>query len=78
MRFHNGSIAAFNRLNKNAENLGENQVRRLPVVNREKRLVGILTLGDLAQSIEHPDNIEETLTRISKPASYEAPEAHLQ
>lgn len=31
-----------------AKNMGENQVRRLPVMNRQKRLVGILTLGDLA------------------------------
>lgn len=31
-------------------NLGEQQLRRLPVVNREKRLVGILSLGDLAVS----------------------------
>ena len=28
--------------------MGDIQVRRLPVVNREKRLVGILSLGDLA------------------------------
>ena len=27
----------------------ENQVRRLPVVNRDKRLVGMVSLGDLAQ-----------------------------
>lgn len=32
-----------------AKNMGEVQVRRLPVVNREKRLVGIVSLGDLAQ-----------------------------
>jgi CBS domain-containing protein len=31
-----------------AKNMGDVQVRRLPVVNREKRLVGILSLGDLA------------------------------
>lgn len=31
-----------------ARNMGEEQVRRLPVVNRDKRLVGILSLGDLA------------------------------
>jgi CBS domain-containing protein len=31
-----------------AQNMGEQQVRRLPVVDREKRLVGILALGDLA------------------------------
>jgi len=31
-----------------ARNMGEQQIRRLPVVNREKRLVGIVTLGDLS------------------------------
>lgn len=31
-----------------AKNMGENKIRRLPVVNREKRLVGILALADLA------------------------------
>lgn len=31
-----------------AANMGENQVRRLPVVNRDKRLVGIVALGDLS------------------------------
>jgi CBS domain-containing protein len=31
-----------------AENMGQNQLRRLPVMNREKRLVGILSLGDIA------------------------------
>jgi CBS domain-containing protein len=30
------------------ENMAELQVRRLPVVNRDKRLVGIMSLGDLA------------------------------
>jgi CBS domain-containing protein len=29
-------------------NMGENRVRRLPVLNAEKRLVGIVSLGDLA------------------------------
>jgi len=33
-----------------AKNMGEEQVRRLPVVNREKRLVGIVSLGNLAQT----------------------------
>ena len=32
-----------------AKNMGDIQVRRLPVVNRDKRLVGIVSLGDVAQ-----------------------------
>jgi CBS domain-containing protein len=31
-------------------NMGDIQVRRLPVLNREKRLVGIVSLGDLAMT----------------------------
>lgn len=31
-----------------ARKMGEQQVRRLPVLNRDKRLVGIVSLGDLA------------------------------
>ena len=31
-----------------AENMGEQQVRRLPVLDREKRLVGIISLADVA------------------------------
>jgi CBS domain-containing protein len=32
-----------------AKNMSQQQVRRLPVVNREKRLVGIVSFGDVAQ-----------------------------
>ena len=32
------------------ENMGDNQIRRLPVVNRDKRLVGVVSLGDLAKA----------------------------
>jgi len=31
-----------------AENMAEQQVRRLPVMNRDKRLIGIVSLGDIA------------------------------
>ena len=33
-----------------AKNMSQQQVRRLPVVNREKRLVGIVSLGNIAQT----------------------------
>ena len=37
-------------LDEVAVNMGDEQVRRMPVVNRDKRLVGIISLGDLAQT----------------------------
>ena len=33
-----------------AKNMSEQQVRRLPVVSRDKRLVGIVSLGNIAQT----------------------------
>jgi CBS domain-containing protein len=33
-----------------AKNMGDIQLRRLPVVSREKRLVGIVSLGDVSQN----------------------------
>jgi CBS domain-containing protein len=36
-----------------AENMGDLQIRRLPVVNRDKRLVGIVALGDIARHEDH-------------------------
>jgi CBS domain-containing protein len=37
-------------VNEIASNMAEIQVRRLPVVNRSKRLVGIISLADLSQT----------------------------
>jgi len=49
-----------------AENMGDLQVRRLPVVNRDKRLVGIVALGDVARHEDH-DTTGETTAEVSKP-----------
>ncbi|HEX2113976.1 MAG TPA: CBS domain-containing protein [Alphaproteobacteria bacterium] len=35
-----------------ADNMAEQQIRRLPVVNRDKRLVGIVSLADLATHLK--------------------------
>lgn len=49
------------------ENMGEIQVRRLPVLNRGKRLVGIVALGDIAFEQGATDGAGEALSRISEP-----------
>ena len=46
-------------------NMGENQVRRLPVVDRDKRLVGILSLGDLA-SKDDAKSVGKTVSQVSE------------
>ncbi|TJV40187.1 MAG: CBS domain-containing protein, partial [Mesorhizobium sp.] len=48
------------------ENMGDLQVRRLPVLNRDKRLVGIISLGDLSTNGEAAE-AGESLSDISKP-----------
>jgi CBS domain-containing protein len=49
-----------------AHNMSDVQVRRLPVVNRDKRLVGIISLGDLAKR-ENAATAGETVAGISAP-----------
>jgi CBS domain-containing protein len=46
-------------------NMADIQVRRLPVLNRDKRLVGILSLGDIAISHDSKD-AGEALQGISR------------
>jgi CBS domain-containing protein len=48
------------------ENMGDQQVRRLPVVDRDKRLIGVVSLGDLALSGKRRA-AGEALKEISQP-----------
>ncbi len=57
-----------------ARNMGEQQVRRLPVVNRSKRLVGIISLADIAR--EGGAQTHETLNQISKPGGQHSQSTH--
>ena len=45
----------------------ENQIRRLVVLNRDKRLVGIISLGDLAVETGDEQLTGETLEKVSEP-----------
>ena len=49
-----------------ARNMAKAQVRRLPVINKDKRLVGIISLGDLARN-DDPTTIGRTVSRVSTP-----------
>src|SRR5688572_6376652 len=49
-----------------AKNMADIQVRRLPVVNRDKRLVGIVSLGDVALT-EGERAAGKAVTGISRP-----------
>ncbi|MBL4791273.1 MAG: CBS domain-containing protein [Kordiimonadaceae bacterium] len=48
------------------QNMAELQVRRMPVVNREKRLVGAVSFGDLAQATK-AELVGQTEQQITAP-----------
>lgn len=49
-----------------AQNMGDIQVRRLPVLDRDKRLVGILALGDIASGGRTDRLAGQALSGISR------------
>ena len=51
-----------------AQKMQKRQIRRLPIVDREKRLVGIVALGDLATDLDKPKKVAATLEKISEPS----------
>jgi CBS domain-containing protein len=51
-----------------AQMMEEQQIRRLPIINRQKKLVGIVSLGDLAVDGGNKSVAGEAITEISQPA----------
>lgn len=47
----------------------EKQIRRLPVLTREKQLAGIIALGDLATKTDDVQQVGRTVREISEPAA---------
>ena len=64
-------------VNEVTRDMADLQVRRLPVLNRDKRLVGIVSLGDIAIS---PDNerASDALSGISRPGGEHTQTGHRQ
>ena len=46
--------------------MGEHQIRRLPVVDEDENIVGIVSLGDLAVKEDRDSRMGETLENISE------------
>jgi len=57
------------------QNLGALQLRRLPVVNREKRLVGIVSLADAARKAD-PAGAGTSLSEIASPGGQHSQSRH--
>jgi CBS domain-containing protein len=58
-----------------ARNMSDAKVRRLPVVDRDKRLVGILSLGDLALN-EDAKTTGQTIAHISEQGGAHSQTSH--
>lgn len=58
-----------------AENMGEQQVRRLPVMNRDKRLVGIVSIADLSRKTR-PNTTGKAVAAISQPGGDHSQSLH--
>ena len=50
-----------------AMQMRELQIRRMPVLNRNKRLVGIISLGDMAQADDDPARTAIALSGVTQP-----------
>jgi len=50
--------------------MGDQRVRRLPIIDGNGVLKGIVSLADLALEIEKDDRLAQTLTDISKPGTW--------
>ena len=46
--------------------MGDKQIRRMPVVDQDRRLIGIVSIADLA--LRQPGHIDTTVREISEPS----------
>lgn len=59
------------------ENMADIQVRRMPVMNREKRLIGVLSLADVAR-LYSPDAVGMAFSGVVSPGGQHAGNAGRQ
>jgi CBS-domain-containing membrane protein len=51
------------------DEMRDTQIRRMPVVDRQQQLVGIVSLGDMAERGSDEASVGEALKDISTPAA---------
>jgi len=54
------------------ELMGRRQIRRAPVVGEQRRLIGMISLGDIACRAEYDRELQQALQQISSPQSLES------
>jgi len=61
------SCSPEDRLEKALELMERHQVRRIPVVDQQGRIVGIISEADIAIRLKDPKKIAEVVAEVSKP-----------
>lgn len=56
-----------------AQQMSDIQVRRIPVLDQDNELIGIVSLGDIA--VREPEAVQDVLREISTPAEPDRPAA---
>jgi CBS domain-containing protein len=64
------AVSTDDKIHDVIELMGRKQVRRMPVVGEEKRLVGIVSIGDLASRADYDEELQDALEKISSKRSF--------
>ncbi|MHB9131860.1 MAG: CBS domain-containing protein [Armatimonadota bacterium] len=51
------------------DKMEEGQVRRIPVVDENNRILGVISVADIALEIDEPEEIAEVIEEISEPTN---------
>ena len=50
--------------------MGRKQIRRVPVVDRDDRLLGIISMADIANRADYDEDLQDAFERISSRRSF--------
>lgn len=54
------------------QTMEEHQVRRVPIVDQDRRLIGIVSQADVATRMRQPAKVAEAVEEISRPSDWES------